>query len=73
MKRTTDIAFAMCPICGKRPYIKVIDVNYGMAYCKGNFLKRHLMLKAETGYCTPSMLYKTLSKEWDKSKLQQNY
>ena len=70
MKRTTDIAFATCPICGKKPYIKTFDVNYGVAYCKGNFLKRHSILKAETGYCNPSMLYKVLSKEWNKFKRQ---
>lgn len=70
MKRTTDIIFAICPVCGERPYIKTIDVNYGIAYCKGKFFKRHSMLKAETGYCRPSILHKALSKEWNKLNSQ---
>ena len=64
MKRTTDMAFFTCPICGKKPYIKTFNINYGIAYCKGTFFKRHPLIEVSTGYCNPSRLYKTLSDGW---------
>ena len=67
MERTTDIAFFDCPICGKSPYVATIDVNYGKAYCKGDFFHRHPIIEIKTGYCNPSKLYKTLSKGWNDS------
>lgn len=67
MSRTTDVAFFMCPICGERPYVKTFDVNYGMAYCKGTFFKRHPIIRVDSGYCNPSEIYKKLSNGWANS------
>lgn len=67
MERTTDFAFFSCPICGEKPYIKTFNVNYGMAYCKGSFLKKHPMIMVDSGYCQPSELYKKLADGWNQS------
>lgn len=64
MKRTTDMAFFTCPICGEKPYVKTFGIHYGTAYCKGTFLKKHPIIQVETGYCNPSEIFKKLSKGW---------
>ena len=64
MNRTTDYRFFSCPICGERPYIKTINVNYGVAYCKGKLFKRHPIIQVSTGYCNPSELYEKLASGW---------
>ena len=53
MSRTLDVAFFQCPICGKAPYVKTFNLNYGVAYCKGTLLKRHPLIQVKTGYCNP--------------------
>ena len=69
MKRITDMNFFNCPICGKKPHVEIFNMNYGMAYCKGTFFKRHPLIKASTGYCNPSKLYETLMFKWNYSHL----
>ena len=64
MKRTTDMAFFMCPICGEKPYVKTFGINYGMVYCNGKFGKKHPIIQVETGYCNPSEVFKKLSMGW---------
>lgn len=64
MKRTTDWRFFTCPICGEKPYIKTYGINYGTVFCKGTFLKRHPIIKVDTGYCNPSEIYEKLSAGW---------
>lgn len=64
MKRTTDYRFFSCPICGERPYIKVIDINYGIAYCKGKLFRKHPIIQVSTGYCKSSELYQKLANGW---------
>ena len=64
MKRTTDIAFFMCPICGERPYVEIFGINYGVAYCKGKLFKRHPIIRVDSGYCNPSEIFKKLSNGW---------
>ena len=35
MKRTCDVAFLECPICGKKPYVDTYYVTVAWAFCKG--------------------------------------
>ena len=65
MSRTLDVAFFQCPICGKAPYVKTFNLNYGVAYCKGTLLKRHPLIQVKTKHCSPSKLFKTLSDGWN--------
>lgn len=67
MNRTSDMAFFHCPICRQKPYVKISNLNYGIAYCKGTLLKKHPLIRVETGYCNPSKLIKTLSNGWNDS------
>ena len=65
MGRASGMEFFSCPICGKKPYVKIFNMNYGVAYCKGILLKRHPLIQVETEYCNPSKLIKTLSNGWN--------
>lgn len=65
MKRTSDATFFSCPICGKNPYVKTYNLNYGTAYCNGTLLKRHPLIQVKTKYCNPSKLFKILSGGWN--------
>ena len=73
MSRTLDVAFFQCPICGKAPYVKTFNLNYGVAYCKGTLLKRHPLIQVKTGYCNPSKLFKTfMGKSNEKADIKAN-
>lgn len=65
MKRINDRYFFTCPICGKKPYVKTFNLNYGIAYCKGSFFNKHPLIQVKTDYCNPSNLYNVLSKGWN--------
>lgn len=65
MKRTSDATFLSCPICGKKPYVKSYNLNYGVAYCNGTLFSRHPLIEVETEYCNPSKLFRTLSAGWN--------
>lgn len=67
MSRTSGMEFFSCPICGKKPYVNIYNLNFGTAYCKGTLLKRHPLIQVKTEYCNPSKLIKTLSNGWNYS------
>ena len=63
--RTTNVDFNSCPICGKKPYLKILGINYGYVYCDGTFFKRHSLVQFNSDYCQPTELLKTLSNKWN--------
>ena len=65
MKRTRDVAFLECPICGKPPYVNTYDVNVAWAFCKGYGFHRHKKVNAFVPYEQPSKLLKRLAQEWN--------
>ena len=65
MSRTSGMEFFSCPICGKKPYVKIHNIKFGKAYCNGTLLKKHQLIQVETEYCNPSKLIKTLSYGWN--------
>lgn len=65
MKRTLDVAFFECPICGKKPYVETYDVNVAWAFCKGYGFRRHKKVSVFVPYERPSNLIKRLAQEWN--------
>lgn len=65
MKRTCDIAFSECPICGKKPYVETFDVTVAWAFCKGYGFRRHKKVCVFIPYEQPSNLLKRLAQEWN--------
>ena len=65
MKRTRDVAFFECPICGKKPYVETYDVTVAWAFCKGHSFHRHKEVHAFILYAPPSKLLKRLAEEWN--------
>lgn len=43
-RRTRDENFLNCPICGKKPYIKLEDADSAICYCRGRLFHRHVLL-----------------------------
>lgn len=65
MKRTRDVGFFECPICGRKPYIDTYDVTVAWAFCKGYGFHRHKKVYAIVQYEPPSNLLKRLAQEWN--------
>lgn len=65
MKRTCDVAFFECPICGKKPYVETYDVTAAWAFCKGYGFHRHKKVHVFVACEQPSKLLKTLAEEWN--------
>lgn len=65
MKRTRDVAFFECPICGKKPYVETFDVTAAFAFCKGYGFHRHNRLRAYVPYERPSALMEKLAQKWN--------
>lgn len=65
MKRTHDIGFNECPICGKMPYVETYDTIVAQAFCKGYGFRRHKKVHVFVPYERPSSLLKRLSEEWN--------
>ena len=65
MKRTRDVAFFECPICGKKPYVETYDVTVAQAFCKGYGFYRHAKVHVFVPYERPSNLLKRLAQEWN--------
>lgn len=63
--RIKDNAAFSCPICGKKPYIKIYGVNTAYAYCKGHGLHRHKEVSAFVWYEESSKLIETLLNKWN--------
>lgn len=71
MKRTCDVAFFGCPICGKKPYIKSYEINTARAFCKGYGFRRHKKVQALVGFAQPSKLLKILAEKWNQKQYEQ--
>ncbi len=65
MKRTRDVAFSECPICGKKPYVEKFDVTVAFAFCKGYGLHRHKMVRVYIPCEHPSVLIEKLAQKWN--------
>ena len=65
MKRTRDVAFLGCPICGKQPYVDIYDVTVSWAFCKGHGFHRHKKVCVFVPHEQPSNLLKRLAQEWN--------
>lgn len=65
MKRTHDVAFNECPICGKKPYVDTYYVTVAWAFCKGHGFQRHKKVQVFVPYEQPSKLLKRLAQEWN--------
>lgn len=65
MKRTCDVAFFPCPICGKPPYVETYDVTVAQAYCKGYGFRKHKKVHVFIPYEQPSNLLKKLAHKWN--------
>lgn len=65
MKRTRDVAFLECPICGKKPYVETYDVTVAWAFCKGYEFHRHKKVCVFVPYEQSSKLLKRLAQEWN--------
>lgn len=67
MSRTNDLAFFECPICDKKPYIKIYDVSCGTVYCKGGLFSKHKQIRVTATSLRPSQLYPKLSSAWNQT------
>ena len=65
MKRTCDVVFFECPICGRMPHVETYDVISGQAFCKGHGFHRHKKVHVFVQFEYPSKLLKTLSEKWN--------
>lgn len=66
MKRTCDVAFFECPICGKKPYVETFDMVAAHAFCKGHGFHRHKKMIVCVPYEQPSKLLKRLAEKWNR-------
>ena len=53
MKRTHDIGFNECPICGKMPYVETHGVSVAWAFCKGYGFHRHKKVRTNVVFEQP--------------------
>lgn len=56
-RRTRDENFSNCPLCGKKPYVKLKNEDYATCYCRGRLFCNHLKRVHEIsrGYPQPVM------------------
>ena len=64
-KRTNNAAFFDCPVCGKRPRIKLLGDYVGIAYCTGYGFHRHKRVLVSSMGTTEKPLYEALSIKWN--------
>lgn len=65
MKRTHDVAFDVCPICGKPPYVQTFDTTVALAFCKGHGFHRHKKVQVLVPCERPGKLIERLAEEWN--------
>lgn len=71
MKRTCDVGFFTCPICGKMPYVNTHDVTVAWVFCKGYGFHRHKKVQVFVPYEHPSKLLERLAHEWNQMWYEQ--
>ena len=71
MKRTHDVAFFECPICGKQPYVYTYDTTAAHAFCKGHGFHRHKKVHAFVPYERPGKLLKRLAQKWNQLQFEE--
>lgn len=67
-RRTNDVAFFPCPICGRKPYVIYYPPNYGVAFCNGTFFYPHDQIVASVLYEDSSSLVKRLASDWNQGQ-----
>lgn len=64
-RRTRDENFSNCPLCGKKPYVKLESEDYAVCYCRGRLFCNHTLIRAYAWRDRKDGLYKNLMSKWN--------
>jgi hypothetical protein len=68
--RIKDDGFMPCPICGKKPYVRIYEVSRtktsSYAFCKGPITKRHKLIDAYVSFSEQYCFIANMRYEWNK-------
>lgn len=65
-RRTRDENFSNCPLCGKKPYVKMKNEDYATCYCRGRLFCNHTLIRAYAWRDSKDGLYKKLDVEMER-------
>lgn len=72
MPRTYDAAFFGCPICGKKPYVRIYSENSAGAHCKGFGFHRHKEITVYVRDARKDELIKSVAQLWNQMQYKQS-
>lgn len=64
-RRTRDENFSNCPLCGKKPYVKLKNEDYAICYCRGRLFCNHTLIHTDAWRGHKDGLYKNLMSKWN--------
>lgn len=64
-RRTRDENFSNCPLCGKKPYVKLESEDYAVCYCRGHLFCNHTLIHTAAWRDHKDGLYKNLMSKWN--------